>query len=67
MASSDKNPIAMGRRALGFCISLFLSVAVLWLAVQLLSQFWGWLVLLGVIGVAVWVTVMVIRRRRDRW
>lgn len=67
MASSDKDPITMGRRFLGFCVSLFLGVAVLWLTVQLLSQFWGWLVLLAVVGAVGWVTVLVVRRRRDRW
>jgi hypothetical protein len=64
MPSSDKDPVTMGRC---FCISLFLGIAVLWLAVRLLSQFWGWLVVLAVVGAAGWVTVLVIRRRRNRW
>jgi uncharacterized membrane protein len=67
MPSSDKDPITMGRRFLSFCFSLFLGIAVLWLAVRLLSQFWGWLVVLAVVGAAGWVTVLVIRRRRNRW
>lgn len=65
MASNE--PTAWGRRFLGFCGAVLVGVVLLWLAIQLLSQFWGWLTLFAVLAAAVYVVYRVIRWRRDRW
>lgn len=47
---------------------LVLGIAlVLWFAVQLLTQIWGWLVAIGLVAIAGWLVVQLHRRRRDRW
>lgn len=65
MASNE--PTAWGRRFLGFCVAVLVGIVLLWLAIQLLSQFWGWLALFAVLAAAVYVAYRVIRWRRDRW
>jgi len=39
----------------------------LWLAAEVLSQIWGWLLLAGLFAVGIWVLVLWLRRSRDRW
>jgi len=57
---SDKQPASIARRFLSLCFALFAGAVLLVLALQLLSQIWGWLLLIaGVValwcvGVAVW-------------
>ncbi|WP_375384002.1 hypothetical protein [uncultured Microbacterium sp.] len=48
------------------CLLALGGVFVLWLGLQLLSQIWGWLLLIAAIGAIVWVTVWFVRWRRDR-
>lgn len=57
----------MARRFLSFCFAVLAGVAVLNLALQLLSQFWGWLVLLALVVVAIYAAVQLLRIRRNRW
>ncbi len=57
----------MARRFLSFCFAVLAGVAVLYLALQLLSQFWGWLVLLALVVVAIYAAVQLLRIRRNRW
>lgn len=64
---SSNEPTSLARRFLGFCVAVLVGIVLLYLAIQLLSQFWGWLLLLALIGVAVYVTVVIIRWRRTRW
>ncbi|WP_043534112.1 hypothetical protein [Actinomyces polynesiensis] len=64
---NDKEPTTMGQRILGFCFTFFLSVMLLYLAVDILESIWGWLLLVaGIIG-TIWVTLVVYRRWRDGW
>jgi predicted PurR-regulated permease PerM len=43
------------------------SIFALWLAVQLISQVWGWLLVAVVIAGLVTIMVLWLRRRRDKW
>ena len=67
MADKDKEPVTFARRFLSFCFAIFGGIVLLHLALQLLSQFWGWLALLGLIGVAGFIAFRLLRARRDRW
>jgi hypothetical protein len=63
----DKEPITMASRMLGFCFAVFLSVILLYLALELLAAIWGWLLLIGIAVIATWVGLVLYRRWRDRW
>lgn len=63
----DKEPVTMRQRILGFCFAIFAGVILLHLAIELLAQFWGWLVLVAVIITAVWFAIVIYRRWRDGW
>lgn len=64
---NDKEPVAMGQRILGFCFTVFLSVMLLYLAIDILMSIWGWLLLVaGIVG-AIWVALVIYRRWRDGW
>lgn len=51
MADDTPRPLAL--RFLRTCLMLLGGVAALWLAVDLLAQFWGWLLLLVAIALVV--------------
>jgi hypothetical protein len=57
----------MAKRFMTFCGAVLVGVLLLYFAVQLLSVFWGWLVLLAVAAVVIYTVVRVIRARGDRW
>jgi hypothetical protein len=63
----DKEPVAMGSKILGFCFAVLLGAIFLTLALELVAQIWGWLVLIAVIVAGAWGGVVVWRRRRDGW
>lgn len=67
MPTPDKEPVTMARRFLTLCLAVLAGVFMLSLAVQLLSQFWVWLVLIAVVALDVWIISIMIRARRDRW
>ncbi|ODT11045.1 MAG: hypothetical protein ABS61_05540 [Microbacterium sp. SCN 70-18] len=48
------------------CLLALAGVFVLWLALQLLAQFWGWLVLLAALAGLIWGVAWFVRWRRDR-
>jgi hypothetical protein len=60
-------PTSLARRFLGFCASVLIGIVLLSLAIQLLSQFWGWLVLLAFIAGCIYLMVVAVRWRRNRW
>lgn len=64
---AEKDPISMGRRFFNFCLLILGGTLLLWIALELLSQFWGWLLLGAVAAAASWLLVRVLRARRDRW
>jgi Flp pilus assembly protein TadB len=65
--NDQKEPVTMVKRFTAFCVTVLAGVVLLYLAVQLLSQFWGWLVLLAVVAVTIYIGIRVAGRRRDRW
>lgn len=63
---SDDKRSSLAMRLFSACFLLLLSVVALWVALELLARFWGWLLLfvvvIGVIATIVWY----LRWRRDR-
>lgn len=57
----------MARRLVGFCFALLLAVALLYTAVWLLGQFWGWLLLIAGVTASLYVGIAVVRWWRNRW
>lgn len=64
---SSNEPTSLARRFLGFCVAVLTGIVLLYLAIQLLSQFWGWLLLLALIALGIYLTITIIRWRRNRW
>ena len=62
-----KEATTMGQKLLGLCLAVLLSVILLYLAVELLARFWGWLVLVAAIVLVLWIAIAIYRWRRDRW
>lgn len=62
----DKEPAPIMTRFFRACLLALAGVFVLWLALQLLAQFWGWLLLLAAITGLIYAVVWCIRLRRDR-
>jgi Flp pilus assembly protein TadB len=65
--NDQKESVTMAKRFMTFCVTVLAGVVLLYLAVQLLSQFWGWLVLLAVIAISTYVVIRMLRARRNRW
>lgn len=64
--NDDKKPEPLMTRFFHGCLLLLGGVVVLWLALHLLAQFWGWLLLIAVLAGLVWALIWFIRWRRDR-
>lgn len=65
--SDDKEVVTVTQRLLGFCFAVLLGVILLSLALELLAAIWGWLVLVALVGVGIWIGIVVYQHRRDRW
>lgn len=66
--SSEKDkPVPIMTRFFHACLLVLGGVLALWLALELLAQFWGWLLLAAAVVALVWAIIWVIRWRRDRW
>lgn len=64
----DKDPVPLMTRFFRACLLALAGVFVLWLAIQLLAQFWGWLLLIAALAGLLFAAVWFIRQRRDnRW
>lgn len=61
----EKEP--MTQRFFTACMLILAGVVTLWFAVALLAQFWGWLVLGGLIALTAWIAFKVVQARRNRW
>ena len=48
------------------CLYLLGGIVALWLALELLAQFWGWIVLAAAATLAIWVGVVSYQLWRDR-
>ncbi|MFC7925154.1 hypothetical protein [Microbacterium laevaniformans] len=64
MSSSEKTVL---QRLVSVCATVAFAVFLLWLAVWLLRQIWGWLLLILLIAVVVAVIVVVVHVRRNSW
>ncbi len=64
---SSNEPTTLAKRFVAFCLSVLAGIVLLYLAVQLLAQFWGWLLLIVGIVAAIWITVRIVQSRRNRW
>ena len=64
---AEKDPITMGRRFFTFCLLVLGGIVLLQITLALLSQFWGWLLLITVALASIWLLVRLLRARRDRW
>lgn len=62
----EKDPVPVMTRFFRACLLALAGVFVLWLALQLLAQFWGWLLLLAAITALIYGVVWFIRWHRDR-
>ena len=63
--SNDRPPLFT--RVFHGALALLAASAALWLALQLLAQVWGWLLLLALLGLAIFAFATWRRGRRDRW
>lgn len=64
---SSNEPTSLAKRFFAFCLAVLAGIVLLYLALQLLSQFWGWLLLIASVIAAVWIAVRIVQLRRDRW
>ena len=60
-------PVSMAKRFVLGCLYVFIGIALLKLALDLLAHFWFWLVLLGFLAATGAIVRYVIRSRRQRW
>lgn len=67
MADKEPTPRNLAQRFFDLCLLLLGGIIALWVALQFLAQFWGWLVLIAVLIAAIWALVTVLRVRRNRW
>ena len=67
MADKEPTPKNMAQRFFDHCLLLLGGIIALWGALQLLAQFWGWIVLIAVLMAAIWALVAILRARRNWW
>jgi fatty acid desaturase len=67
VTTGKEDPKSVARRFFNFCLLLLGGIVLLYLALELLAHFWGWLVLLGVVVTAIWALMRIVSARRDRW
>lgn len=58
---ADDTPISATRRFFRACLLVLGGVLALWLALELLAQFWGWLLLATAIALVLWCAVAAYR------
>lgn len=62
----DERPETIMQRFFRGCLLALAGVIALWLALNLLAQFWGWLLLAAALAGLIWAAVWFIRWQRDR-
>jgi len=68
--SNDKKKEDMPTMSQSFlraCLLILGGIIALAIAVELLAQFWIWLVVIGAVAVVGYITFRVIQARKDRW
>lgn len=63
---SDDSPRALPQRFFRGCLYLLGGIVALWLALELLAQFWGWLLLAAAAALAIWTGVVSYQLWRER-
>lgn len=63
----DNKKEPMSHRFLSACLFILGGVIALWIALELLARFWGWLLLIVGIVFALWAVFKLIQMRRNRW
>ncbi len=59
--------VSMAKRFVLGCLYVFIGIALLKLALDLLAQFWFWLALIGFLATTGAIVRYVVRSRRQRW
>ncbi|TFD27341.1 hypothetical protein [Cryobacterium lyxosi] len=67
MPDKGPTPKNLAQRFFDLCLLLLGGIIALWVALQFLAQFWGWIALIAVLVTAIWALVQVLRARRNRW
>ena len=67
MSDKEPTPKNLAQRFFNFCLLLLGGIIALWVALQFLAQFWGWIVLIAVLVATIWALVAIMRARRNRW
>jgi hypothetical protein len=67
VADKEPTPKNLAQRFFYLCLLLLGGIIALWVALQFLAQFWGWIVLIAVLVAAIWALVAILRARRNRW
>lgn len=58
---AESTPPTIVQRFFRACLLVLGGIAALWLALTLLSQFWGWIVLIASIALVLWSAVIAYR------
>ncbi|GAA2021750.1 hypothetical protein GCM10009819_00320 [Agromyces tropicus] len=65
---ADETPTPTPQRFFHACLLILGGIVALSLALELLAQFWGWLVLIAGIALVIWAAVVGVRHWREhRW
>lgn len=62
----DEKPETIMQRFFRGCLLALAGAIALWLALQLLAQYWGWLLLAAALGGLIYGVIWFVRWRRDR-
>lgn len=63
---AENSPSSPPQRFFRGCLYVLGGIVALWLALELLAQFWGWILLAAAIALAVWTSVVSYQLWRDR-
>ena len=58
---------SMAQRFAQFCVLILVGVIAIWIAFDILSRVWGWLLLVAVLLALGYVGFVLFRRWRNRW
>ena len=67
MADKEPTPKNLAERFFDLCLLLLGGIIALWVALQFLAQFWGWIALIVVLVAAIWALVAILQARRNSW
>ncbi|QUY62393.1 Hypotetical protein [Gulosibacter molinativorax] len=65
--NNKKDESSMAHKFFTACLLFLGGALILTLAIEVLTQIWVWLVVIGILTLALWVTYRLRKSRRDRW